>query len=216
MRQSLIHVAQLDLLQAIADQTGGAIRESTPLQETEKRAHQLSILNEITRQLTSTLEQEPLLQNILESAVAILNCEAGTLFLMDEQTGDLVFRVTVGPVATNLLGQRLPAGTGIVGRAVQSRAPVIENDAQRSPAHAPSADKQTGFISRSLLAVPMQIKDRVLGVIEVINRRDGLPFVQDDQNLLTAFAGQAAVAMENARLLASPIRNLLKGWKSYK
>ena len=194
--------AQLDLLQAIADQTVGAIVKARLLQETEKRAHQLSILNEITRQLTSTLEQEPLLQNILESAVSILNCEAGTLFLMDEQTGDLVFRVTVGPVATNLLGQRLPAGTGIVGRAVQSRAPVIENDAQRSSAHAAAPDKQSGFISRSLLAVPMQIKDRVLGVIEVINRRDGLPFVQDDQNLLTAFAGQAAVAIENARLLA--------------
>jgi signal transduction histidine kinase len=63
-------------------------------------------------------------------------------------------------------------------------------------------DKQTGYTSRSLLAVPMQIKDRVLGVIEVINRRDGLPFVMDDQNILTAFAGQAAVAVENARLLA--------------
>src|SRR6185436_3462999 len=121
---------------------------------------------------------------------------------MDEPTGDLVFRVTVGPVASNLLGQRLPAGTGIVGRAVQLRAPVIENDSQRSPAHFGAPDKQTGFISRSLLAVPMQIKDRVLGVIEVINRRDGLPFVEDDQNLLTAFAGQAAVAIENARLLA--------------
>ena len=194
--------AQLDLLQAIADQTVGAIVKARLLQETEKRAHQLSTLNEITRQLTSTLEQEPLLQNILENAVNILNSEAGTLFLMDEATGDLIFRVTVGPVATNLLGQRLPAGTGIVGRAVQSRAPVIENDAQRSTSHAGSPDKQTGFISRSLLAVPMQIKDRVLGVIEVINRKDGLPFVEDDQNLLTAFAGQAAVAIENARLLA--------------
>ena len=200
--------AQLDLLQAIADQTVGAIVKARLLQETEKRAHQLSILNEITRQLTSTLEQEPLLQNILENAVTILNCEAGTLFLMDEQTGDLIFKKTVGPVATNLLGQRLPAGTGIVGRAVQSRAPVIENDAQRSSAHATSADKQTGFVSRSLLAVPMQIKDRVLGVIEVINRKDGLPFVQDDQNLLTAFAGQAAVAIENARLLASTDQEL--------
>src|SRR6185436_16284938 len=120
---------------------------------------------------------------------------------MDEPTGDLVFRVTVGPVATNLLGQRIPAGTGIVGRAVQLRAPVIENDGQRSLTRYENTDKQTGFISRSLLAVPMQIKDRVLGVIEVINRRDGLPFVEDDQNLLTAFAGQAAVAIENARLL---------------
>jgi signal transduction histidine kinase len=194
--------AQLDLLQAIADQTVGAIVKARLLQETQQRAHQLSTLNEITRQLTSTLEQEPLLRYILENAVNILNCEAGTLFLMDEQTGDLIFRVTAGPVAGNLLGQRVPAGTGIAGRAVQLRAPVIENDGQRSPTHFGAPDKQTGFISRALLAVPMQIKDRVLGVIEVINRKDGLPFVDDDQNLLTAFAGQAAVAIENARLLA--------------
>ncbi len=194
--------AQLDLLQAIADQTVGAIVKARLLEETQQRAHQLSTLNEITRQLTSTLEQEPLLQNILDNAVNILNCEAGTLYLVDEQTGDLIFRVTVTPVATNLLGQRLPAGVGVAGRAVQSRAPVIENDAQHSASRFDGVDKQTGFTSRSLLAVPMQIKDRVLGVIEVINRKDGLPFVEDDQNLLTAFAGQAAVAIENARLLA--------------
>jgi signal transduction histidine kinase len=194
--------AQLDLLQAIADQTVGAIVKARLLQETEQRAHQLSTLNEITRQLTSTLEQEPLLRNILENAVNILNCEAGTLFMVDEQTGELVFRVTAGPVAANLLGQRLPPGTGIVGRAVQLRAPIIENDGQRSSTRYQIPDKQTGFVTRSLLAVPMQIKDRVLGVIEVINRKDGLPFVEDDQNLLTAFAGQAAVAVENARLLA--------------
>jgi len=202
--------AQLDLLQAIADQTIGAIVKARLLQETQQRAHQLSTLNEITRQLTSTLEQEPLLRNILENAVNILNCEAGTLFLMDDQTGDLIFRVTVGPVASNLLGQRLPAGTGIVGRAVQLRAPVIENDGQHSATRYEAADKQTGFVSRALLAVPMQIKDRMLGVIEVINRRDGLPFVDDDQNLLTAFAGQAAVAMENARLLALTDQELAK------
>lgn len=194
--------AQLNLLQSIADQTVGAIVKARLLEETEQRAHQLTTLNEITRQLTSTLEQEPLLRNILENAVSILNCEAGTLFLVDEQTGDLIFRVTAGPVAGNLLGQRLPAGTGIAGRAVQTRAPVIENDAQRSFSRFAGTDKQTGFVSRSLLAVPMQIKERVLGVIEVINRRDGLPFVEDDQNILAAFAGQAAVAIENARLLA--------------
>jgi signal transduction histidine kinase/putative methionine-R-sulfoxide reductase with GAF domain len=194
--------AQLDLLQSIADQTVGAIVKARLLQETEARARQLATLNEITRQLTSTLEQEPLLHNILDNAVNILNCEAGTLFMMDDQTGDLIFRVTIGPVAGNLLGQRLPAGTGIAGRAVQTRAPVIENDAQRSTSRFTGTDKQTGFTSRSLLAVPMQIKDRVLGVIEVINRRDGLPFVRDDQSILTAFAGQAAVAVENARLLA--------------
>ncbi len=192
---------QLGLLQAIADQTAGAIVKARLLQETQQRARQLSTLNEITRQLTSTLELEPLLQNILENAVGILNCEAGSLFLLDEQTRELVFKVTVGPVAANLVGQRLPPGTGIVGRAVQTRAPVIENEDQRVASRRFSGvDQQTGFISRSLMAVPLQVKDTVIGVIEVINRRDGLPFVAADQELLSAFAGQAAVAIENTRL----------------
>jgi signal transduction histidine kinase len=192
---------QLELLQNIADHTSGAIVKSRLLEETERRARQLSTLNEITRQLTSTLESEPLLNNILENAVIILNCEAGSLFLADEQTDELIFKVTVGPPsAASLIGQRLPPGSGIVGRAVQTRAPVIENDAQNSGSRHTATDEQTGFITRSLLAVPLQIKDRVLGVIEVINRRDRLPFGDDDQNLLMAFAAQAAVAIENARL----------------
>jgi signal transduction histidine kinase len=191
---------QLELLQNIADHTAGAIVKSRLLQETERRARQLSTLNEITRQLTSTLESEPLLNNILENAVSILNCEAGSLFLVDDQTDEMIFKVTVGPVASNLLGQRIPAGSGIVGRAVQTRLPVIDNDAQRSGSRHAETDQKTGFQSRSLLAVPLQVKDRVIGVVEVINRRDGLPFGDDDQNLLTAFAGQAAVAIENSRL----------------
>lgn len=191
---------QLELLQAIADQTAGAIVKARLLEESQQRAHQLTTLNEITRQLTGTLELDPLLQNILENAVGILNCEAGSLFLMDDQTDELVFRVTVGPVAANLIGQRLAPGTGIVGRAVQTRQPVIENEDQASRNKFNGIDQQTGFVSRSLMAIPLQVKDHVIGVVEVINRRDGLPFVRDDQSLLTAFAGQAAVAIENARL----------------
>jgi signal transduction histidine kinase/putative methionine-R-sulfoxide reductase with GAF domain len=191
---------QLELLQAIADQTAGAIVKARLLQETQQRARQLGTLNDVTRQLTSTLEIEPLLQNVLESAVNILNCEAGSLFLVDEQTKELVFRVTVGPVAKDLLGQRLPAGSGIVGRAVTTRGPVIENDVKHSTGWNANTDEKTGFMTRALLAVPLQIRDNVMGVIEVINRRDGLPFVEEDQALLTAFAGQAAIALENARL----------------
>ena len=192
---------QLDLLQAIADQTAGAIVKARLLQETQQRAYQLSTLNDLTRQLTSTLELEPLLQNILENAVSILNCEAGSLFLVDEQTDDLIFKVTVGPPSSaDLIGQRVPAGSGIVGRAAQERGAVVENQAQTSPARFIAADRQTGFTSKSLLAAPLMFKDRVIGVIEVINRKDGLPFIEDDQTLLSAFAGQAAVAMENARL----------------
>ena len=192
--------SQLELLQAIADQTAGAIVKARLLQETQQRARQLSTLNDVTRQLTSTLELEPLLQNILESAVGILNCEAGTFFLVDPQTSELIFRVTVGPVAKDLVGERIQPGKGIVGRAVTTGGPVIENDVQHSEGWNPDSDNKTGFTTRALMAVPLRAKDTLIGVIEVINRRDGLPFVEEDQTLLTAFAGQAAVAMENARL----------------
>ena len=191
---------QQELLQSIAEQAAGAIVKARLLLETERRAHQLSTLNDITRQLTGTLETEPLLQNILDSAVTILNCEAGTLFLVDETTDELVFKATAGPVAQNLIGQRLPPRSGIVGRAVETHGPVVENDAQHSAGRFAPTDQQTGFISRTLLAVPLQVKESVIGVLEVINRKDGLPFVDDDQNLLSAFAGQASVAIENARL----------------
>lgn len=201
--------SQLDLLQSIADQTAGAIVKSRLLSDSQKRARQLSKLNEITRNLTGTLELEPLLHNMLQSAVSILNCEAGSLFLMDENSDDLIFRVTVGPIAANLVGQRIPAAeSGILGRAVQTRAPVIENEPQRSGARFLVPDQEAGFTSRSLLAVPMQAKDRVLGVLEVINRKDGLPFVMEDQELLQAFAGQAAVAIENARLYTQTDQDL--------
>jgi len=190
---------QVELLQAIADQAAGAIVKARLLQETQQRALQLSTLNTLTRQLTSTLELEPLLKNMLESAVSILNSEAGSLFLIDEQTDELVFRVTVGAGAT-LVGQRLPAGSGVVGRAVTTRDAVIVNEVQTSPSWNARTDQQTGFVTHAILAVPLEVKDRIIGVIEIINKRDGLPFTEDDQTLLTAFAGQAAVAIDNARL----------------
>ena len=197
---ALFNEGQLNLLQSIADQAAGAIVKARLLEETERRARQLTTLNEMTRQLSSTLELEPLLQNILQSAVDILNCEAGSLLLLDEGTDELVFRVAVGPVAEQLVNRRMPSNSGVVGQSVGTRLPVIVNNTQNSEKWFAETDKETGFNSRGLLVVPLLVKERLLGVIEVVNRKDGMPFIRDDQNLLTAFAAQAAVAIENARL----------------
>jgi len=191
---------QRDLLQAIANQAAGAIVKARLLEETEQRAHQLAALNEVTRRMAATLEVEPLLRKILESATEILNCEAGSLLLVDEDTDELVFKVTTGPVANDLLGTRLPPGAGLVGKAVVSGECVIENNVQATREWFDRTDRQTGFITRAVLAAPMRLRDRVIGVIEVLNRRDGRPFTRDDADLLLAFAGQAAIALENARL----------------
>lgn len=190
---------QLELLQAIGDQVAGSIVKVQLLQETERRARQLSSLNEVTRQLTSTLELEPLLNNILKSGVEILNCEAGSLLLVDENTGELVFRAANGPVAANLLNTRLPPGTGLAGKCVNERMPLIVNDVLNNKAWFKKTDQTTGFETRSILVVPLLVKGQVTGVVEVINKLDGSPFIQDDLDLLSTFAGQASVAVENAR-----------------
>lgn len=191
---------QADLVQAIADQVAGAIVKARLIEETERRARQLATLNDVTRQLTSTVDLELLLETILQSAVNILNCEAGSLLLVDAQTDELVFRVVDSPVANDLVGKRLPPGSGVVGRAVRSMQPVIVNDVASSPDWFSKTDRQTGFVTRALLVVPLLVKERVIGVIEVINRKDGVPFTAEDENLLMAFAAQAAIAIENARL----------------
>jgi signal transduction histidine kinase len=191
---------QCSLLQAIADQAAGAIVKARLLDESERRTRQLATLNEIGRSLTSTLETRPLLKQILDSAIDILNCEAGSLFLVDEGTGEIVFEVVAGPVAGVLVGTRLPPGTGLVGKAVDTGQPVIANNVHRDKAWFEKVEEKTGFVNRDLLVVPMFIKDRVIGVIEVINKKDFMPFGDPDAELLATFSSQAAVAIENARL----------------
>ncbi len=194
---------QLNLLQSIADQAAGAIVKARLLQDSQRNPRQLSTLNEVTRQLTSTLDQEPLLLNILQSAVEILNCEAGSLLMVDSQTDELVFRVTVGPVAKNLIDIRLPPGSGEAGKAVKTRLPVVVNDVASSPEWFSKTDQETGFHTHAILVIPLEVKEKVIGVIEVLNKKDGFPFSQEEVELLSAFASQAAVAIENARLYTS-------------
>jgi len=191
---------QISLLNAVADQAAGAIVKSRLLEDSERSARQLSFLNEVGRNLTSVLDLPSLLEQILDNAIDILNCEAGTLFLVDEETGELIFEVVKGPVAGELVGRRLPPGTGHVGRAVETALPAIVNEVRTTSEWSDDEDQKTGFKTRDLLLIPMIVQERVVGVIEVINRRDNMPFTQDDLNLLATFTSQAAVALENARL----------------
>jgi signal transduction histidine kinase len=159
----------------------------------------MAALNDLTRSLTSTLELKPLLNHITQGAVEILDCEAGSLLLIDESTSEPVFEVVIGPVASDLIGTRLPPGAGLVGKAIENKRGLIRNDV-RSSADWFNADDSTGFSSKDMLVVPLVIQELAIGVLEVLNKVDGSPFNQSDLELLTAFAGQMAVAIENARL----------------
>ncbi len=198
---AIIYVTrQSEILQAISDLAAGAIVKTQLLSESERRARQLAKLNEVGRSLTSTLELNPLLNRIMNSAVEILNCEAGSLIMIDENTQELVFKVTVGSTASDISDTRLPPGTGRVGQVAETGQPVILNNTEDMQNWIDEADQQTGFLTRDYLAVPMKVKETTIGVIEVINKLDGAPFTQDDLEVLSTFTSQAAISVENARL----------------
>lgn len=190
---------QMRFFWAIADQAATALDKSRLFHETETRARQLATLNDISKELSSTLDLQNLLVRIMRSAVEMIGTEAGSLFLVDETSGDLTFRVVEGG-AQDLVGTRIPAGRGIVGEAATTAAPVIVNSVTTDRRWYSDVDRETEFQTQSLLAVPLLVQDKVIGVLEVINKLDASPFDSEDVSLLATFAAQAAVAIDNARL----------------
>jgi putative nucleotidyltransferase with HDIG domain len=166
----------------------------------QRRVAQTQSLSEISRALISTLNVDEVLRTLMLKAVELLHCESGSLLLIDEATRELVFKVAVGPASQKLVDRRLPMTVGIVGAVATSGKPLIVNDAKSDPRHYDNVDAATELTTRTLLCVPLINKQRILGVIEVVNRASGRLFDEDDLQLLSAYAAQGTIALENAQL----------------
>jgi PAS domain S-box-containing protein len=175
-------------------------RQSRIARETATRLRQLVTVHEVGRTITSTLEMSTVLSLIMDKAVEILNAEAGSLLLLDDETDELVFRVVLGPAVEMLTGKRLPSGEGIAGQVLQTGEGLCINDVRADPHWHAAQDAVTGFETRSMLCVPLWSRGQGLGVLQIINKRDGSLFDREDLSLLSTFAAQASIALENARL----------------
>ncbi len=191
---------ELRVIEALSTQASVALHNARTYHRLQRRALQLENLGEISNSLIATLEIDSVLHSIIEKAVELLQCEAGSLLLADQETGGLVFRVAIGPASGQLVGTKLPPGAGIVGTVMQEGKPLIVNDAKADPRHYNDVDASTQRMTQRLLCVPLKNKSTILGVIEVMNKLDGTPFGQDDSELLSSFAIQGTIALENARL----------------
>lgn len=166
----------------------------------ENKIQKLQTLLEISRELNSYLKAEDLLQLVLEKAMEVAAAEAGTLWLVEED-GYLSPLVARGPRADGLKGLRLAAGEGLAGQVVERNEPRLVEDVTRDPAWSRRFDQTTGFTTRSLLCVPLRARKKVIGCLQLINKTTGNGlFNQGDLNLALAFAGHAAIALENSRL----------------
>lgn len=188
-------------LTTLANQTAIALENAQLLEAAERRALQLDTLNQVSRIVNQTLDLDTVLQLIMEKSLELLDAEAGSLLLADEEAQTLTFEVVLSPVGNQLRGVEVAiGGSSIASTVAVGMLPLIVNDAQADPRWDTSFDQITGFQTRNLICVPMITHDRLVGVIELLNKHAPACFSEEDVELLSSFAGQAAIAIENARL----------------
>lgn len=203
---------QTEIGRFIADYIGNILHTSnlvTNLQDysdrMERMLNELGTLHEITHALESSSNIDTLLEYIMKKSQKVMRAESASMMLVIEETNELEFKVVLGPKATEVKPFRLPIGKGIAGWVAQTGKSVLIPDCYADPRFDPSFDKRSGYYTRTMLTVPMIYQGRTLGIMSIINRTDGKPFDENDRLLFTIFASQAALSIENARLLYAAI-----------
>ncbi len=155
----------------------------------------------MTTVLNSELNIYQLLPLIMMYSKDILRAEASSLFLLDEKEEYLYCEVAMGEKG-DIIQQylRLPLGSGIAGWVASHRKSLLIPNAYEDTRFNPEYDKKSSFRTKSLICVPLFVKDKLIGTLEVLNQIDGGAFEQDDLEILSVLADSAAVAIENARL----------------
>ncbi len=149
--------------------------------------------------INSTLDTREVRKRAIEAATRLMDAEAGSLILIDSDTGELFFEVALGDKGDKIKEIRLKKGEGIAGWVAENGKPVIIHDVQSDPRFFRGADTKSEFVTRDMICVPVKTKDKILGVLQAINRRSD-NFNNDDLEILSALANQVAVAIENANL----------------
>jgi phosphoserine phosphatase RsbU/P len=184
-----------------------------------ERQQEVDTLNQLVRistKLNSTLKLSELLQLVMNSAKDLLNAEACSIALRDDATGDLVFEVSVGEKSDEVSKQRIPAGQGIAGQVVEKGEPMVVASTKDAPHFFGQIDQATGFQSRNMIALPIKVKEKTIGVMEVINSRGRDAFDDRDLRLGQALASHAAVAIGNANLYHELADALVTSRMSYR
>ncbi len=137
-----------------------------------------------------------LLRSIVEVARAIFSAQRSSIFLLDEESDQLVFEAVAGDEEQGLIGTRIPSSTGIAGWTLVTRQPLVIEDLTQDPRHAREIAEKTGYVPKGIMSVPLLVDERALGVLQVLDRPHRPGFTLQEMELLGLFANQAAIALD--------------------
>ncbi len=198
----------IEVVHDVAAALALAIQQAGSREQLQRHARELVALYNAAQAMVSNLDLQSVLKTVITEAKTLLEAEAASVLLLSGNM--LIFEAAVGPGSEALIGKRISIASGIVGWVMREKRPLRVNDAYRDPRFHASMDQLTGLVTRSVLAVPLVAKDIISGVIEVVNKvkPDGQSsiFYEQDLEILTAMAGPAAIAIENARLYQAKVK----------
>ena len=172
----------------------------TPEMKQQFVVSKLFSLLQAAQEVSSTRDKTKLLEAIVCSATKVVECRNSCLMLLYPETEELVAFVVVGGDKNKMREVRFKIGEGIAGWVAKHGEPVLSNDVQHDPRYSDKLDAITDIPLQSILCLPLKSKDKVLGVLNIINKPDGGRFTEEDLHLAQAFAEQVSIAIENANL----------------
>jgi phosphoserine phosphatase RsbU/P len=165
----------------------------------------LRIIN-LTNKINSSISFKELIGSIIDAGKELLNAEGASLLLTGSDPDELIFDIVISDKGEIIQGKKLKIGTGIAGIAAVSGKPVLSNDVSKDGRFYAAIDHDSGFVTRSAVAVPIKTKNRLVGVLEVVNSFKEEGFTDEDADMLTHIADAAALAIQNNELVMS-LRN---------
>jgi HD-GYP domain-containing protein (c-di-GMP phosphodiesterase class II) len=192
--------ADRTLIGALGGHAAVAIQNAQLYARQRHNTDRQRLLEQISHHLQQTLDVDVLIPLVLAEISRAIHSEAESLWLLNGEPGLLICRFATGPEGEAIKRIKVPLGQGIVGLSVMHQEAIILEDAQQDGRFYRAADQQTGFVTRSLLCVPLVRQGRAIGAIEAVNKVGGEFFTPDDLDLLRNIADSAAMAIENARL----------------
>jgi HD-GYP domain-containing protein (c-di-GMP phosphodiesterase class II) len=202
----------LALLQDLGDRMASEIEKTRLLDAAQQREKRLGALVDIISQLTTTLERDRLLTLIMDHARELLEVEATSVWELDQQSRLLRLHVATGERGERLKAVTVPVDQGIIGHVVSTGERVLVPDVTTDPRHNKQVDAESGFVTRSILSVPLRspsidlgpqrgkLPESIIGGAQALNKRNGGSFTDDDIGLFEALAGQAATVLQLSRL----------------